>query len=186
MQNRGLIVASEPVIRRYSVWGPDSAIQLQIILQNCAVSDVACSGHLLRSQAQKLTAFRRNYPSVCLSACLSVCSWLTTSFYRRPAWTDIGRFFFSHFHLKMEKGTFSEMSSALDPATINSISATPTDMNSWNANSKIFSYFYFISSHFLQCYRLHKNTEDESTIKQKRPVIKSHTSPLYKCILPSK
>jgi len=168
-EQRGLIVANEPVIRRYSV------TQLQIILQHCAVSGIACSGHFLRSLAQNLTASRRNYPSVCLS----VCRWLTTSFCRKPAWTDLGRFFISRFQLKMEKGTFSETSSALDPDTINSISATPTDTNSWKANSKIFCYFYSISSHFLQCYRLRKNVEDERTIKQQRPVIKLRTSLLY-------
>jgi hypothetical protein len=121
------------------------------------------------------TAFQK---IIRLSVC--VCRWLTTSFCRRPAWTDLGRIFIFHFQLKMEKGTFSETSSALDPDTINSISVTPTNMNSWTAISKICSYFYFISSHFLPCYRLRKNTEDERTIKQQRPVIKARTSPPYK------
>jgi hypothetical protein len=43
-EQRGLIVANETVIRRYSVWGPDSVTQFQIILQHCAVSGIACSG----------------------------------------------------------------------------------------------------------------------------------------------
>ena len=79
-EQRCLIVVNEPVIRRYSVWGPDGATQLQIILQHCAVSGIACSGHFLLSQAQKFTEVRINYLSVlsvclpCLSVCLSTLS----------------------------------------------------------------------------------------------------------------
>lgn len=138
-EQRGLIVVNETVIRRYSVWGPDSVTQLQIILQHCAVSDIASSGHFFF------------FPPPCLMLkssqhfeeiiCLSVCRWLTPNFCRRPAWTDLGRFI-SRFQMKMEKGTFSETSSALDPDTINSISVTPADTNSWNTNSKICSFFF--------------------------------------------
>jgi hypothetical protein len=68
-EHRGLTVANEPVIRRYSAWGPDSVTQLQIILLHCAVSGIAFYEYFFRSQALKLTAFRRIYPAVCLSIC---------------------------------------------------------------------------------------------------------------------
>jgi hypothetical protein len=70
-EQSGLIVATEPVIRRYSVWGPDSVTQLQIILQFCAVSGIACSGHFAVSSSKAHSGSKKLL--VCVCVCLFVC-----------------------------------------------------------------------------------------------------------------
>jgi hypothetical protein len=69
-EQRGLIVVNEPVIRRYSVWGPDSVTQLQIILQHCAVSGIACSGHFFC--CLRLKSSQHFEDIICPSVCVQV------------------------------------------------------------------------------------------------------------------